>query len=288
MLHQTIQTPRIAHYESGTGAPVLLLHGSASNARQWRWTVEYLQGRFRMITADLPGYGASDPMPGKRPAPLTDIAAELMPLIAAQGRPVHLVGHSFGGAVALKLAGLAPEAVASLSLIEPAAFGPFWAHHGSDAAASRPLRAMARAFTAALAGGDAWAATRLFFDFWNGPGAWARTSFDIQRKLASTAGQVWRDFHALDQERTAADELARVCGPVQVIRGAESPAVMAALCDHLAQVLPGATRAVIPGAGHMVPLTDPHVVDPMIGDFLVRAEREWQDAQCNGPAELAA
>ena len=75
---------------------------------------------------------------------------------------------------------------------------------------------------------------------------------------------------------------------MQVIRGAESPAVMAALCDHLAQVLPGATRAVIPGAGHMVPLTDPHVVDPMIGDFLVRAEREWQDAQCNGPAELAA
>jgi len=283
-----IDPTRIAHRESGAGAPVLLLHGSASNARQWRWTVEYLHGRFRTITADLPGYGASDPIPGKQPAPLADVAAELIPLVAAQGRPVHLVGHSFGGAVALKLSGLLPEAVASLTLIEPAAFGPFWGLHGSDAVASRPLRAMSRAFTAALAGGDAWGATRLFFDFWNGPGAWARSSFDIQRKLASTAGQVWRDFQALDQERTDAAELARVAAPAQVIRGADSPAVMAALCDHLAEVLPGAAQSVVPGAGHMVPLTHPHVIDPMIGDFLVRAERRWQDANTDALEELAA
>ena len=288
MLRQITTTPTIARRESGEGAPVLMLHGSASNARQWRWTAEYLQGRFRTIAVDLPGYGGSDPLPGKHPQPLATVAATLGPLIAEQGRPVHLVGHSFGGAVALKVAGLLPGTVASLTLIEPAAFGPYWARHGSDAPASRPFRAMARAVSAALAGGDRWEATRLFFDFWNGPGAWARTSFDLQRRLASTAAQVWRDFHALDLERTTDAELSAIACPVQILRGADSPAIMAALCDHLAGAVPGARQRVIAAAGHMLPLTDPHVVDPLIGEFLVRAERRWQDASCNVAGELAA
>ena len=48
--------------EQGQGAPVVALHGSASNAKQWRGLMDYLKGRFRVIAPDLPGYGKSDPV----------------------------------------------------------------------------------------------------------------------------------------------------------------------------------------------------------------------------------
>ena len=79
----------------------------------------YLEGRFRIFTPDLPGYGASTVA---ATGGLGGDAAIIGALIDRIGAPVHLVGHSYGGAVALKLAASRPDAVRSLTVIEPVAF----------------------------------------------------------------------------------------------------------------------------------------------------------------------
>src|SRR4051794_22500198 len=80
---------------------VVAFHSSAGAGRQWRKFGERLAPRFNVVAPDFHGCGSSDPWPGLRPFRLRDEAA-LVPLLAARdgGSPVHLVGHSWGGAVA--------------------------------------------------------------------------------------------------------------------------------------------------------------------------------------------
>ena len=75
----------------GAGHPVVALHGSASSGAQWRSLVGYLEGRFRVITPDLPGYGASAHLPV---GGLAGDARAVAALIDRIGGPVHLVGYS--------------------------------------------------------------------------------------------------------------------------------------------------------------------------------------------------
>ena len=270
-----IRFDQIAMTEEGQGSLVVLLHGSASDSRQWRSLTGWLSGRHRVVAPDLPGYGASA-VAGVEESSLQAIADRLRPILV-QNAPVHLVGHSFGGAVALKAACLFPGHVRSLTLIEPVAVGALWTARGASTAESRAFRAAVASSATALGEGDAWTAMRLFIDFWNGEGAWERTSFRLRQFLAAQVGQVHRDYAAVAADVTTENDLAGVVCPVLSLRGGLSPAVTAAVADHLSQTLPFLRHIEVDGAGHMLPLTDPHIVDPLIGDFLGRVDRTWQD-----------
>src|SRR5262249_21386735 len=100
----------------------LLLHSTASSGAQWRSLTETLGGGRRVVAPDLYGYGETDPWPGHGPFTLADEAA-LAEAVLPPGRgPIHLVGHSYGGAPALHFAMRQPERLRSLTLIEPVAF----------------------------------------------------------------------------------------------------------------------------------------------------------------------
>lgn len=269
-----IRFDQIATREEGAGVPVVLLHGSASDSRQWRSLIGWISGRYRVIAPDLPGYGAS--RKARRPGPALQTLAETLAPILMQGAPVHLVGHSFGGAVALKAACMFPGHVRSLTLIEPTAAGLLWTERGYDIPETRDLLAAIRSSATALAEGDAWDAMARVIDFWNGEGAWERTSFDLRQALAAKAGQVHDEFAALAADVTTESDLAGVVCPVFSLRGSRSPAVTWAIARHLRRALPFIRHLEIEGAGHMLPLTDPHVVDPMVGNFLARVDRGWQ------------
>jgi pyruvate dehydrogenase E2 component (dihydrolipoamide acetyltransferase) len=110
--------------EAGAGdPPVLLIHGFGGNLESW----SDLQGRLaenrRVIAFDLPGHGDSDATGGDWSIPaLAAAARDLLDALAID--KAHLVAHSLGGAVAIALARLAPERVASLTLIGSAGLGP--------------------------------------------------------------------------------------------------------------------------------------------------------------------
>lgn len=110
---------RIRYLESGSGAPVLLIHGFTGDAENWLFNHAYLAEDFHVIAIDLPGHGnSSKEIEDGSAAELASSVVELMKAKSLSG--AHLVGHSLGGATAVEVARLAPQMVRSLSLIAPA------------------------------------------------------------------------------------------------------------------------------------------------------------------------
>ena len=124
---------RSASLAAGTGAPVLLLHGSASAAVMWVPVIDGLKSRFRVIAPDLIGYGRTNSWPDGHGFRVDDELRLVEPLLPPAPAAVHVVGHSYGGVVALHLALAGRVPIRSLTLIEPVAFFVL-PHAGAQAA----------------------------------------------------------------------------------------------------------------------------------------------------------
>jgi pimeloyl-ACP methyl ester carboxylesterase len=120
------------------------------------------------------------------------------------------------------------------------------------------------------------AAMRRFIDFWNGPGAWARSSPALRDFFLKCHDRVRADFAAIAGEEHGTADLARIGSPTLAIMGLDSPTSSLRVTEIVARAIPRAVLRMIPDAGHMAPLTDPHLVDPLIGDHLVAADREYR------------
>src|SRR5687768_11557963 len=122
---------------------VLLLHCSGSSGAQWRSLIEKLGRRYRVIAPDLRSYSS-----------LARAAAPIRSILGRLSAPAHLVGHSYGGAVALHVARTRPELLRSLTLVEPSAFHLLRGGDGIAAAALREITDVAARTEADLASGD--------------------------------------------------------------------------------------------------------------------------------------
>jgi 3-oxoadipate enol-lactonase len=105
------------HYlERGSGEPLLLIHGLGSSGADWALQVPALEQGFRIIVPDLPGSGHSAPL--REPCSIGGLAASLWALCDHLGSSrINIVGFSLGGAVALEMALMRPDAVRRLALI---------------------------------------------------------------------------------------------------------------------------------------------------------------------------
>src|SRR5580704_18081704 len=93
------------YLEAGTGPLLLLVHGHEQSASSWRWVIPVLARTRRVLALSLPGCGESGPA-AEGHAPGADLAPFVAGFLSAIGAedPVDLVGHSAGGAIALRLA----------------------------------------------------------------------------------------------------------------------------------------------------------------------------------------
>jgi 2-hydroxymuconate-semialdehyde hydrolase len=121
----TVRGARIRVRESGDPAhpPLLLLHGIGRSLEDWDPQHDRLSGDHRVISVDLPGFGLSEPMPGR--VTLAGLADGVTATVDALGeqRPLHVMGNSLGGAVALRMLATAPGRIATLTLVNSAGFG---------------------------------------------------------------------------------------------------------------------------------------------------------------------
>ena len=112
--------------EAGAGDPVVLLHGGgagATGASNYARNIDTLAGRFRVIVPDMPGYGRSS-KDIDHDDPFGDLASAIRGLLDELGLDqAHLVGNSYGGAAALRLAMDRPDKVGRLILMGPGGIG---------------------------------------------------------------------------------------------------------------------------------------------------------------------
>ena len=118
----TVDGRAFTYQDVGVGPTVILAHGSGASHREWAPVVASLRGRHRVLTPHLLGYGRSEPSAlHGRFHPWSDLGA-LIALAERTEAPVHLVGHSYGGALALEAARTLGARARSLTLIDPVAF----------------------------------------------------------------------------------------------------------------------------------------------------------------------
>ncbi|HEY3066031.1 MAG TPA: alpha/beta hydrolase [Methylomirabilota bacterium] len=267
-------TPPIPYFrESGAGVPVVCLHASASSSAQWRPLSDRVSDRFRVLAVDLYGSGGSPMWPDARPLSLLDEVALIEPALAAAGERFHLVGHSYGGAVALRVALAHPGRLESLVLFEPVLFSVLMAEDAAQPAA-REIASVRDDTVRALDAGTPDLAGARFVDYWMGTGAWASMPEARRVKVASAMRSVRGEWDAVFMEPAPLAAFAALEVPILYLTGSESPASSRGVARLLTKNLPRVTVVEIEGAGHMAPVTHADQVNALIVNHLERYHEE--------------
>jgi pimeloyl-ACP methyl ester carboxylesterase len=264
--------PEIARPIRPTPEPVIALHCSGAGAVQWRSLGGALAAEYEIIAPEHYGCENVGPWTGEHVFTLADEAARTIAFIDSTDRKVHLVGHSYGGGVALHVAHERPERIASLTLYEPSAF--YLLKHLGDqgAAALAEIIAIADKTREAVVGSDNRAAAAAFVDYWSGQGAWEALRPDLRDALIRWAPKAPLDFAALIEEPMLASTYTRLRFPTLIIRGEHAPPPTRLIADSLPSLLPAARLTVVAGAGHMGPLTHSAEVNALIVRHVVKTK----------------
>ncbi len=259
---------------AGPGAhELVLLHGQPGSPADWQLVAARLPAQLHAVAADRPGYGCSPLPPGGFAA---NARAVLDDLDRRGTTRAVLVGHSYGGGVALAAASLAPGRVAAVVLL--ASVGPGcltgWDRLLAAPGAGQPCAQVAWRLTPWIARSRlAWIARR--------KGRPLRPDEHVNWQVWGQAGRghrpLWRTF--LTEQRALLRELgelerglASVRVPVLVLADPEDTVVPFQTARRLARALPDARLQLVEGAGHHLPRRAPGVVADAIVAFLAAAQ----------------
>jgi pimeloyl-ACP methyl ester carboxylesterase len=234
--------------------------------------MQRLAGRFRVIAVDLYGSGKTVKWPHDEPMLLDDEVALLQPVFLGAGDRFHLVGHSYGGAIALKTALTYQDRLVSLVLYEPVLFSVLMAN-APQSDAAHEIVALRDDTIRLVEQGDFHASAKRFVDYWTGDGAWATIPESRRPGMAETIRTLKPEWHALFQEPTPLEAFAQMNIPTLLLTGSHSKPPAQAVAQLLAKVLPQVSRQEIQGAGHMAPVSQPELINPFIERFLEAAQR---------------
>jgi pimeloyl-ACP methyl ester carboxylesterase len=269
MMRPGVSDPRCACRGS-----VIALHCSGAGAGQWRSLAAALGSDYLLTAPEHYGTESSGPWAGEHTFMLTDEAARTVALIDRTPHQVHLVGHSYGGGVALRVAIERPSRIASLTLYEPSAFYILAAI--GEVQAYAEIRAVVRACADGVITGDHQAAAARFIDYWNGAGAWDLLRPDIKAGLVRWLPKAVLDFHALLAEVTPLAAYSRLSFPVLLLRGEHAPTPTRLIAEELSRTFPRNRLMTIAGAGHMGPLTHAEEVNRAIVAHVEAAQSHVQ------------
>jgi 3-oxoadipate enol-lactonase len=245
--------------EAGSGEAVMLLHAGVADRSMWDEHLGWLsQAGFRAVAVDLPGFGEAPAQPGAH-ADWEDVLSTLRDLDIDRAT---IVGNSFGAALALRVAAVAPAAVAAMVLISPPAPGR---------EPSPRLRSAWEAEEAALEAGDVDAAVDAIVDAWTLPdapdalrqrvAAMQRRAFELQLAVPDAA-------EAPDPLEDHPEVLERLQVRTLTAAGEHDMGDFIEGAQQLAQTLPDARYVTIAGAGHLAPLETPEAFEELLREFL--------------------
>jgi 3-oxoadipate enol-lactonase len=222
---------------------VVLVHSALGDSRLWRHQIPALDA-FEVVAPDLPGWGDT-PMPTE-PYSFVDVVAQHLPAV--------LVGNSFGGAIALRTALAHPDKVKKLVLVGSGL--PAWDW-------TEEMRAYFAAEEEAFEANDLDRATEINLEFWVKPEH--RDEVRPQQRRALELQSAHPEPELIWPEMPPLSSLTM---PTLVIVGDDDKDDFKKIAEHLAEEIPDADLAVVPGAGHLVGIDQPAELNALLLEFL--------------------
>jgi pimeloyl-ACP methyl ester carboxylesterase len=251
---------------------VIALHCSLGSGRQWTKLTEALGPIHRVIAPDVAGYG-DHPRTLDFPLTLADEVAFLLDRIGAAAGPIHLVGHSYGGAIAFKMATASPLAnrMRSLTLIEPV-LPTLLKENAADRRLHDLFAQLARNVSVDLSRGMSIEAIDRFMSYWHGSAAAEPMPAEAKLRMIEHIDKLAHDFAAALSEDNVTTAAAGIKVPTLLFSGGLSPYMTQRVVGRLASLIEGAEMHHLPSAGHMLPLTHARQINPKILAHIARAD----------------
>ena len=254
------------HWSRPAGRPLLALHCSLSHGGEWAGLAG-ARPDLDVTAPDLTGHGRMPVWDGG--TDLHGASAEIARVLAeriGQGGPIDVIGHSFGGTVALRLALERPDLIRRLILVEPVIFA------AAKGSAIWPAYLAEHDTLEALhAKGDDAATAKRFLSVWGSGDPIEALLPNLRACMVQRMGLVMALDAGLMQDAFGLLVPGRLEGlhsPVLLVQGGDSPPVVAAIHNELARRLPDARQVTIPDAGHMLPVTHASALARHVGEFL--------------------
>lgn len=263
---------------SGNGDNIVCLHSSLGSSRQWCGLMAKMQDSYRITASDLYGYGDSPSWAEIQGFTLNDDVDLLAPVLDSMTGPIHLVGHSYGAAVSLKIAQRYAQKISSLTVYEPVAFTTLFASADTQTVAHAIIR-FKNEILQDYQQGRADSATRKFINYWSGLGAWEKLSIQQQAAMSAKIATVITNFEAIFAERNILSSLADLDIPTLCLYGEYSPGSTLAISRLLGETLPNITLKAMPGMGHMGPITHSEAINDQIEGFIKSQTMQMESQQ---------
>jgi len=259
---------RAAYRTWGQGPPLLMLHSGGGSAAQWNKIAQALAPDRLSIAPDLLGFGATGAWPDAG-ALTHDRQAELTAQVidANTHQAVDIVGHSYGGATAIRLMMNHRQKVRSHVLIEPIVINLL---RETDDPLFPESVMIAQEFIACVGKGQPELGWQAFLDSRNGAGTWKRISDAQRRQFLARSDSAREAFISNLTNRTTLADCRSIDVPTTVVCGAATSAPDRRTTELLKDAIPGARYVVIDGAAHMSPLTHPTETVSIIREHLGR------------------
>ena len=231
---------------------VVLVHGAAMDGTVWRYQADALsRAGFSPIAVDLPGHGGSE---GEPSVTIRGYAGWLLAYLSVLDEPVHLVGHSMGALVVLEAAAARPDRVRSVTLVGVADRMPVNPDLLTGAAAND--------LTVSATMGS-WMHARQPV---------GRPEWQVRDTVAiierSRPGIAFADLTACNDYRGAAAVAANVSVPMLLVLGDQDVMTRPSAAEPIANAAPDATTVIVEGAGHLLFVERPDVVNEALLEFL--------------------
>jgi 3-oxoadipate enol-lactonase len=249
----------LLHYEeTGTGVPVVLLHGFSLDLRMWDDQVETLARRHRVIRYDLRGFGRSTP--GTTPYRHADDLIAVLDHLAV-GR-AFLIGLSLGGGAVVNAAVAYPDRVLGIVAVDPSLGGFMWSAVQTNAMKDIQVRAGDEGVEAARA---RWLSLPIFRTLASNPPADAR----FKSIVADYSGWHWRNAdRGLPFAPPAIQRLHEIAAPALVLVGELDTHDFQQIASTLERDIPNVRKVVLPGVGHMANMEAPERFNAVVSAFL--------------------
>ena len=252
----------------GSGTTIVLVHGAVGDWRTWESQLSRLSAAHEVVAFSRRGhYPATHITPGTIYT-VESHARDLIGLIQSVGTPpVHLVGHSYGGAICAVVALMCPQLIRSLVLAEPSLFTLLLTQREGALALAQSAAAMTHV-APLIREGKVEHALDEYLDVILGPGGAKRITGFSRRVMLANTHTIEPMLNGMNNGQFLHGHASQIQTPTLILRGEQTPPFFLLTAETLAKTIPNARLVVIPGISHGMHLEAPDAFSQAVLDFV--------------------